>query len=51
MAKQSLTHETIRSIFSRINGDLLSWFQLLNLMVFLSAAFAQELTDGSLIHF
>ena len=54
LAKQGLVHDTIRPIFSRINGDqlvLLSWFQLLNWMVFMSALFSQELTDGQLISF
>ena len=48
-SKPALRTEVLEPVANRINRDLYPWFQLLNLIAFLGAALAQELTDGNLI--
>ena len=48
-SKPSLSNAILKPIVHRINGDLYSWFQMLNLMAFLSSAMARQITDGNLI--
>lgn len=40
-SKPSLSNAILKPIVHRINGDLYSWFQMLNLMTFLSSAMAR----------
>ena len=49
--KPSLRSDALEPVCLRVNGqgNLTGWFQLLNLMAFLGAALAGELTDGNLI--
>lgn len=49
--RNQVNSEAFRQIYTRLNNDWLSWFQLMNLMVFLTAAFSRELTDGNLIQY
>ena len=48
-SKPTLSNAILKPIVHRINGDLYSWFQMLNLMAFLSSAMARQITDGNLI--
>ena len=48
-SRPQLKTQLLQPVSHRINGDLYSWFQLLNLIAYAGAALAQALTAGDLI--
>lgn len=49
--KSSINIDNIKPVLKKFRSDLYSWFQLMNLLVFLTSTFSRELTDGNLIQY